>query len=53
MVLRTKRCVGIGIFISEFKIYISKLLSNQLSVFTAKIGAVITPHSVRGGIDLF
>ncbi|XP_043998578.1 uncharacterized protein LOC122846005 [Gambusia affinis] len=37
----SKGCVGIGIYISEFKIDISKRLSDQLSVFTAEMVAVI------------
>lgn len=36
-----QECVGIGIHIPEFKINISKRLSDRLSVYTAEIVAVI------------
>ena len=36
-----KGCVGIGIYVPEFKIHISKRISDQLSVFTAEMLAVI------------
>ena len=36
-----EECVGVGVYIPEFKISISKRASDQLSVYTAEMLAVI------------